>query len=158
MLSEAERKEIEAEAAHYPYKRAVAIDALKIVQEHRGHVSDEAMDDVADYLGVSRAELEGVCTFYNLLLRKPVGRHVIWLCDGVSCWLTGYGRLRRQLEKTLDVKLGQTTADGRFTLLPMVCLGACDHAPVLMVDQDLHRDLDPDRNPGGVENVLEKYD
>jgi NADH-quinone oxidoreductase subunit E len=158
MLTEAERKEIDAEAAHYPYKRAVAIDALKIVQEHRGHVSDEAMDDVAAYLELSRAELEGLCSFYNLLLRKPVGRHVIWLCDGVSCWLTGYGRLRRQLEKTLDVKLGQTTADGRFTLLPIVCLGACDHAPVLMVDHDLHRDLDPDRNPDGLQKALAKYE
>ncbi|MGH9414094.1 MAG: NADH-quinone oxidoreductase subunit NuoE [Terriglobales bacterium] len=158
MLSSEEQSEIQTEASHYPYKRAVAIDALKIVQKHRGHVSDEAMDDVARFLDLSREELDGVCTFYNLLLRKPVGHHVIWVCDGVSCWLTGYGRLRRQLETTLGVKPGETTADGKFTLLPIVCLGACDHAPVLMVDDDLHHDLDPQRNPNALQAVLQRYD
>ncbi|MGH9467220.1 MAG: NADH-quinone oxidoreductase subunit NuoE [Terriglobales bacterium] len=158
MLSAEEQHEIEAEAAHYPYKRAVAIDALKIVQKHRGHVSDEAMDDVAGFLGLARAELDGVCTFYNLLLRKPVGRHVIWLCDGVSCWLSGYARLRRQLETKLGAGEGETTADGRFTLLPIVCLGACDHAPVLMVNEDLHRDLDPQQHPEALEAALKNYE
>lgn len=158
MLSPDEQREIEAEAAHYPYRRAVAIDALKIVQRHRGYISDETLGEVAAFLGLSPDELDGVSTFYNLLHRKPVGRHVIWLCDGVSCWLTGYPRLRRQLEQRLGVSEGQTTADGRFTLLPIVCLGACDHAPVLMVDEDLHHDLDPDRAaPGKLEAVLEPY-
>lgn len=158
MLSQAEQHEIELETRNYPHKRAVAIDALKIVQQHRGWVSDEAMDDVAAFLNLSREELEGVCTFYNLLHRKPVGRHVIWVCDGVSCWLTGYARLRRQLETTLGVQPGETTADGKFTLLPIVCLGACDHAPVLMVDNDLHRDLDPQQHPQALEAALKRYD
>ena len=157
MLSPEEQNEIEAEAANYPQRRAVAIDALKIVQRRRGYVSDQALAEVAEFLGLSSAELDGVATFYNLLHRRPVGRHVIWLCDGASCWLTGYGRLRRQLEARLGVGLGQTTADRRFTLLPIVCLGACDHAPVLMVDDDLHRDLDPHLHPGHLETVLEQY-
>ncbi|MGH9481700.1 MAG: NADH-quinone oxidoreductase subunit NuoE [Terriglobales bacterium] len=157
MLSEEERSEIEAEAAQYPYKRAVAIDALKIVQRHRGYISDQTLGEVADFLGLSREELDGVATFYNLLHRKPVGRHVIWVCDGVSCWLTGYGRLKRALEAELGIEFGQTTPDQRFTLLPIVCLGACDHAPVLMVDEDLHRDLDPARRPEGVAVVLGQY-
>ncbi len=158
MLSPEEQSEIQAEVAHYPHKRAVAIDALKIVQKHRGHVSDEAMEDVARFLELSREELEGVCTFYNLLLRKPVGKHVIWVCDGVSCYLTGYGRLCRKLESTLGIKPGETTKDGKFTLLPIVCLGACDHAPVLMVDDDLHRDLDPQKTPQAVDKVLSEYE
>lgn len=157
MLSEAEQHAIEAEAAHYPQRRAVAIDALKIVQEHRGYISDETMAEVADYLGLTRDELDGVATFYNLLHRKPVGRHVIWICDGVSCWLTGYGRLRRQLEQKLGIKEGETTADGRFTLLPIVCLGACDHAPVCMVNADLHHDLDPAEHPDRINKVLDEY-
>lgn len=157
MLTDLEREEIEAEAAHYPYKRAVAIDALKIVQRHRGHISDEALADVADFLGISSDELDGVASFYNLLHRKPVGRHVVWVCDGVSCWLTGYPRLRAALEKQLGIGLGQTTADGRFTLLPIVCLGACDHAPVLMVDDDLHRDCDPARSSDRLPSVLAIY-
>lgn len=157
MLSEEERKQIDAEAAHYPYRRAVAIDALRIVQRHRSYISDETLSEVAEYLGLTPAELDGVATFYNLLHRKPVGRHVIWVCDGVSCWLTGYGRLKRELQQRLGIEFGQTTADQRFTLLPIVCMGACDHAPVLMVDDDLHRDLDPGQRPEAVAGVLEEY-
>lgn len=157
MLSEAEQHEINIEAAHYPYKRAVAIDALKIVQKHRGHISDETLGEVAEFLGLSPDELEGVATFYNLLHRRPVGRHVIWLCDGVSCWLTGYGRLKHQLEQKIGITFGQTTSDGKFTLLPIVCLGACDHAPLLMVDEDLHQDLDPAQDPQKLDAVLQQY-
>jgi NADH-quinone oxidoreductase subunit E len=157
MLSEAERAEIDAEAAHYPQRRAVAIDALRIVQRHRGYISDAALGEVAAHLELTAAELEGVATFYNLLHRRPVGRHVVWLCDGVSCWLCGGARLRRALEGALGIGLGETTADGRFTLLPIVCLGACDRAPVAMVDEDLHRDLDPGRDPARAAALLEAY-
>jgi len=157
MLSESERAAIENEAAHYPERRAVAIDALRIVQRERGYISDETLGEVASFLGLSPHELDGVATFYNLLHRKPVGRHVIWVCDGVSCWLTGYARLRRALEERLGVGMGETTPDGRFTLLPIVCLGACDHAPVLMVDEDLHRDLDLEAHPERLDQALESY-
>lgn len=157
MLSEAEQLEIEAEARHYPARRAVAIDALKIVQRHRGYISDETLGEVAEFLGLSPDELDGVASFYNLLHRRPVGRHVIWICDGVSCWLTGYNRLRRKLQADLEIEMGQTTTDGRFTLLPIVCLGACDHAPVCMVDDDLHADLDPDLHPERAGEMLARY-
>jgi len=157
MLSPEEQAEIEAEAAHYPQRRAVAIDALRIVQRHRGFISDQTLREVAEFLGLSADELDGVSTFYNLLHRRPVGRHVIWVCDGVSCWLTGYERLRRQLQSALGVEMGGTTPDQRFTLLPIVCLGACDHAPVCMVDDDLHRDLDPQLHPERVDGILDQY-
>jgi len=137
MLSPDEQREIEADAAHYPQRRAVAIDALAIVQRHRGFISDEAMNDLAAFLGLSASELEGLTTFYNLLHRRPVGRHVIYICDGVSCWLAGYRRLLADVETQLGIRLGETTPDERFTLLPIVCLGACDRAPVLLVDGDL---------------------
>lgn len=153
MLSPEERQEIEAELGRYPTKQAVCIDAMKIVQKHRGWVSDESLKDVAEFLGMSKDELDGVATFYNLIFRKPVGRHVIMVCDSVSCWVMGYERLRDQLTNRLGIKMGETTADGRFTLLPIVCLGACDHAPTLMVDEDLHHDVDPQKLDG----VLEKY-
>lgn len=152
-LSAEERREIEAEFAHYPTKRAVCIDAMKIVQRHRGWISDESLQDIAQLLEMSLDELDGVATFYNLLYRKPVGRHVVLLCDSVSCWILGYEKLRERLCSKLGVRLGETTADGRFTLLPIVCLGTCDHAPAMMVDEDLHRDLDPD----GAEKALENY-
>jgi NADH-quinone oxidoreductase subunit E len=154
LLSPEERQEIEAELAHYPHKQAVSIDAMKIVQRHRGWVSDESLRDIAEFLGMSAADLDGVATFYNLIFRKPVGRHVIMVCDSVSCWIMGCDRIREHLSSRLGIKLGETTQDGRFTLLPIVCLGACDHAPVVMVDGDLHQDLDPQRLDG----ILEKYE
>ena len=153
MLSAEERQEIEFELARYPTKRAVCIDALKIVQRHRGWVSDESLRDIAALLDMSVDELDGVATFYNLIFRKPVGRHVMMVCDSVSCWLTGYERVREELTKRMGIKLGETTADGRFTLLPIVCLGACDRAPVMMVDDDLHSNLDAQK----IEGILERY-
>jgi NADH-quinone oxidoreductase subunit E len=153
VLSPEEREEIEREAAHYPTREAVCIDAMKIVQRRRGWVSDELLREIADLLGMSIDELDGVASFYNLIFRKPVGRHVVMVCDSVSCWIMGYKQLRDQLSTRLGVKMGETTADGRFTLLPIVCLGACDHAPVMTVDGELHRDLDPQKLDG----VLEKY-
>jgi NADH-quinone oxidoreductase subunit E len=153
MLTAEERQEIEAELAHYPTKQSVCIDAMQIVQRHRGWVSDESLKDLAEFLGMSVADLDGVATFYNLIFRKPVGRHVVMVCDSVSCWIMGYERVRDQMSKRLGIKMGETTSDGRFTLLPIVCLGTCDHAPAMMVDGDLHRDLDPQKLDG----ILEKY-
>jgi NADH-quinone oxidoreductase subunit E len=153
MLTEEERQEIEAELPHYERKQAVCIDAMKVVQRHRGWVSDEALSDIGELLEMTPDELDGVATFYNLIFRKPVGRHVILLCNSVSCWVMGYDRLREHLSARLGIDLGQTTPDNRFTLLPMACLGTCDHAPALMIDNDLHRDLDPDR----IDEILAEY-
>jgi len=153
VLSAAEREEIEQVLKHYPVRDSVAIDALKIVQRHRGWISDETLKEVADFIGMTPADLDGVATFYNLLFRKPVGRHVIALCDSVSCWIMGYEGIREYLSSKLGVGYGQTTADGRFTLLPIVCLGACDRAPVLMVDGDTYGGL----TPAGLDGILERY-
>lgn len=153
MLTVEEREEIEAELARYPTKEAVCIDAMKIVQRHRGWVSDESARDIADLLEMSAADLDGVATFYNLIFRKPVGRHVVMLCNSVSCWILGYERMREHLTKRLGIQFGETTPDNRFTLLPIVCLGACDHAPAMLVDNELHTDLGPDR----IDEVLEAY-
>lgn len=153
MLSDAERTEIEAEATHYPERRAVCIEALKIVQQHRGWVSDDALSELALFLQMGRAELEGVATFYNMIFRKPVGRHVILLCDSVTCWMMGYERLCAHFAERLGIAPGETSADGHFTLLPNVCLGDCDHAPVMMIDEDHHQDLDPAK----VDAVLKCY-
>jgi NADH-quinone oxidoreductase subunit E len=156
-LTPEERAEIEAEAAHYPTRRALCIEAMKVVQRHRGWVSDEALQDLSALLGMTPEELDGVATFYNLVYRRPVGRHVVLVCDSVSCWIMGYGRLRGRLSSELGVPLGGTTPDGRFTLLPIACLGACDRAPAMMVDDDLHGDLDPAADPERLRAVLEGY-
>lgn len=142
MLSPEELKEIERELSHYEQPSAATIEALKIVQKHRGWVSDEAVKDIAEKLKTSPADVDSVATFYNLIFRKPVGRHVIFQCDSVSCHIMGADGLRAKLQARLGIKPGQTTPDGRFTLLPIVCLGTCDRAPAMLVDQDLHRDLE----------------
>ncbi len=153
MLTEAEKIEIAAEFKHYPHKQAVCIDALKIAQRTRGWVSDETLREVAAFLEMTPDELDNVATFYNLIFRRPVGRHVILLCDSVSCWVMGYENLREHLMQKLGVKPGETTKDGRFTLLPNVCLGCCDHAPAMMVDTDLHLDLTAQK----VDSILANY-
>ena len=153
MLSEAERRQIEAELEHYEQKRAACVEALKIVQRYRGWVSDESIHALAPLLDMTPAELDSIATFYNLIFRKPVGKHVILLCDSVSCWIMGYERLREYLQTRLGITLGETTRDKQFTLLPMCCLGTCDHAPALMIDDELYRDMDPEK----LERILEHY-
>jgi len=142
VLSDAEIAAIDAEIAHVPYRDAVAIDALKIVQAHRGWVSDESLRAIARHLDMSADELDGVATFYNLIFRRPVGERVILLCNSISCWIKGCDSLQRQISAQLGIGMGETTADNRYTLLPVTCLGACDKAPVLMVGDELHEDVD----------------
>src|SRR5580700_3717391 len=153
MLTAEEINEIEAEAAHYPRRDAVCIDALKIVQRRRGWISDESVRDIAGHIGMSPTDVDSIATFYNLIFRRPVGRHVVMICDSVSCWIMGHDRVRKHLQERLKIELGQTTSDDRFTLLPIVCLGCCDHAPAMMVDSNLHSDLDPQT----IDAELEKY-
>ncbi|HBY99597.1 MAG: NADH-quinone oxidoreductase subunit NuoE [Ardenticatenaceae bacterium] len=154
MLTEEERGEIEAEFPLYAQKRAVCVEAMKVVQRHRGWVSDESLKDIGELLEMTPDELDAVATFYNLVFRKPVGKHVILICDSITCWVMGYERLRQRLTDRLGIQLGETTADGTFTLLPIVCLGTCDHAPALMIDEDLYRDLE---DPEKVDAILARY-
>ena len=153
MLTDSEQREIEKEVRHYPDKRAACIEALKIVQRHHGWVSDDDVKNLAGVLGMTADELDGVATFYNLVFRKPVGRHVILLCDSISCWIMGYEEVRRHLSDRLGIRMGETTPDDRFTLLPVVCLGACHRAPSMMVDEDLHENLTPER----IDQALDTY-
>ncbi len=142
VLSAPEIAEIDAEIAHVPYRAAVAIDALKIVQAHRGWVSDESLRALARHLHMSAAELDSIATFYNLIFRQPVGDNIILLCNSISCWIKGCDSLQRAISQQLDIGLGETSSDNRYTLLPVTCLGACDKAPVLMVGEELHEDVD----------------
>lgn len=138
---------------HYDDARAASIDALKTVQKRHGWVPDEAIAAIAGILEIPAADVEGVATFYNLIFRKPVGRHVIKVCDSIGCFLTGYDDLISATKQHLNIDYGQTTADGRFTLLPICCLGNCDKGPTLMIDDDTHGPVTPAQIPA----LLEKY-
>lgn len=154
MLTEQIKEEIRAELKHYEQKRAGCVDALKIVQRHHRWVSDEALNEVALLLDMTPEELDSVATFYNLIYRRPVGRHVILVCDSISCWIMGEQDVFAHLKMGLGIDdWGQTSSDDRFTLLPVPCLGACDRAPAMMVGDELYGDL----TPGKLDDILAQY-
>jgi NADH-quinone oxidoreductase subunit E len=153
MLTSRDRADINGEIERSEFPRQASVEALRIVQGRYGWVSDEHIREMAPMLGMTEEELDAVATFYSFIFRRPVGRHVILVCDAVSCWVMGYEELLRGLEQRLGICAGQTTPDGRFTLLPASCLGACDRAPALMIDRDLHVELDC----GKLDAILEQY-
>ena len=129
---------------HYHNARAASVSVMRWVQRRDGYISDAALQVVAVYLELPASDLEGLATFYNLLFRKPVGNHVIKVCDSVSCWMCGYESVHDRLRNCLGIEYGGTTEDGEFTLLPVVCLGNCDNAPTLMINDDLYDRVSPD--------------
>lgn len=143
-LGASEIRAIREEAAHYPQPSAAAIEALKIVQNAHGWVSDEHILEIADLLAMSPAEVDSVATFYNLIYRRPVGKQVIHYCNSVTCWMLGAEEVRAALGERLGIKPGETSADGAYTLLPIVCLGACDKAPAIMIGERTYFNVDPD--------------
>ncbi len=153
MLREKEKQEINAELAHAVTKASASVDALNIIQRSRGWVSDEAVMDVAALLEMTAEEVDAVATFYSFIFRKPAGRHVILICDSISCWVMGYTPLLDVLKNSQGIAFGETTNDNRFTLLPISCLGACDRAPAMMVDDDLYGPVTADMLDG----ILSKY-
>jgi NADH-quinone oxidoreductase subunit E len=153
MLSKCDRKEIQKETRNYPYPQAACIDALKMVQHQYGWVSDFAVKDIADELEMSADEVDGIATFYTRIYRRPVGRNVILICDSISCMIMGYESIYQYISEKLGIHFGETTPDDRFTLLPVTCLGDCDHAPAMMINEDLFNDLTTDK----IDKLLEKY-
>lgn len=153
MLSVEEKKEIQKEIKQYPYPKVACIDALKIVQQHRAWVSDESVRDIAELLGMSNEEVDGIATFYSRIYRKPVGRNIILICDSVSCMIMGYESLYQYISKKLKIRFGETSSDGRFTLLPNSCLGDCDNAPSIMINNDHYNRLTIEK----MDEILDRY-
>lgn len=153
MLTGEEMMEIEKAIHVVPYRKAACIEALKVVQSKRRWISDDSLKDIAAFLEMSPAELDSVATFYNLIFRKPVGRHIILVCDSITCWVMGYEKIHEYLQSRLGIRHGETTADDRFTMLPNPCLGTCDCAPALMIDHDLYRNVTPEQ----LDEILERY-
>ena len=153
MFTSEEQEEIAIELAKYPRKEAAGLEALKVVQKHRRWISDECLSEIADIVGMTADELDSIATCYNHIFRKPVGRHIIYICDSVACWVKGYENILGHITGRLGIRIGETTADGRFTLLPSSCLGVCEKAPVMIVDEDLHVELDCAK----VDEILSRY-
>ncbi len=132
VLSEHETAAIRELATHYDYPQAASIEALKVVQQCRGWVSDESLCAIAELLQMSAEELDSVATFYSLIFRSPVGENLLMVCDGISCWMNGCDRLKARITEKLGIDYGETTGDNHFTLIPVTCQGACDQAPVML--------------------------
>jgi len=154
MLTQQEKEEISAEFPRYEQKSAACIEALKIVQRNRGWVRDEDIQEVAKFLDMSPDEVDSVATFYNRIFRRPVGKHVIFVCESVSCWIMGCNEIFNQVNQRLKIKLGETSADGSFTLLPIACLGVCERAPALLVDNQVFHEVDSQR----LNAIINQYD
>nr|WP_203224901.1 NADH-quinone oxidoreductase subunit NuoE [Blochmannia endosymbiont of Camponotus (Colobopsis) obliquus] len=152
-LSKEELCAIQREISHCENTRAAAIEALKIVQRKRGWISDNIIGSIAQALNVTQCDLEEIATFYNQIFRKPVGQHIIRFCDSVVCYIMGYHKIKMILEKILKINIGETSDDGKFTLLPTCCLGKCDQSPVMMIDDETYVKLTPE----SIFYILEKY-
>ena len=152
MLTDEKIRELTERVRSLPYPEEALVDLMHEAQEACGYLSDEAVDAVARIAGVNPARVDQLATFYNLIFRRPVGRKVILVCDSISCWVMGMEDVFEHLKRRLGVELGGTTDDGAFTLLPIVCLGACHVAPAMMVGKTLYGNLTPER----IDGILEK--
>jgi NADH-quinone oxidoreductase subunit E len=132
-LSPAIKTAIAHAAAHHGGAKAAMLEALRLVQEAEGWVSDANLAEAARALGVTTAEIDSLATFYSQIFRSPVGDTVILLCDGLSCYLCGGDAVRDAVMHKLGIGFGETTADGKFTLINICCVGGCDRAPVALV-------------------------
>ena len=135
------------------FESSLVLPCLRRIQEDRGFVADTDIDELATYLGVPRVQIEEVLSFYTQFRRAPVGRWHLQACRNVSCSMRGAEAMLEQLGGCLGIAPGGTTADGRFTLSTVECLGSCGTAPVLMVNETYHEDMSPDRLDALIEGL-----
>lgn len=147
--------DIDRWVAKYPEqeKQSAVMSALMIVQGEHEYLTQALMDAVADYLEMPAIAVYEVASFYSMYEHKPHGRHLVNVCTNISCKLRDSAAIVQCLEKKLAIKLGETTADGRFTLRSVECLGACVNAPMMQVNNNYHENLTPDT----IDAVLEQY-
>jgi NADH-quinone oxidoreductase E subunit len=142
MLSEQSLKKIDELKKRYPSPQSVVLAALWMWQEEHGWISAEGMADVARLLGIPAHHVYGVVSFYTMFNSAPVGRHKIEVCTNVSCMLRNSDRILNHIQDSLHVRVGETTPDGRFTLVEAECLGSCGTAPMMQVGDEYYENLD----------------
>jgi NADH-quinone oxidoreductase subunit E len=127
------------------FESSLVLPCLRRIQEDRGFVADDDIDGLAGFLGVPRIQIEEVLSFYTQFRRAPIGRWHLQACRNLSCTMRGAEGVIEHLGERLGIASGQTTADGRFTLSTVECLGSCGTAPVVMVNETYHEDMSPER-------------
>jgi len=146
------RESLEGMIAGAEHPRELAIDVMFALQDHYSYLSDEAVEEAAELLGLSPLEVEELATFYCFLYREPVGKYVIHVCDSVVCWMQGEETIAEHLSRKLGIRMGETTPDGLFTLLPVCCIGYCDRAPAILINRKVYGPLTRER----IDEILEK--
>lgn len=155
-LSDAARTRISELIALYPRKRSALLPALYVAQAEMGYVTHGAMRDIAEMMEIHPTEVEGVATFYTLFAKRPVGEYVLQVCTTLSCALNGGVRLLKHLEERLGIRAGETTPDGKFTLMPVECLAACGNAPVMQVNDQYVENLTLEQADALIEELRAK--
>jgi NADH-quinone oxidoreductase subunit E len=145
MIPEELKADLQRRAAEAEHLRELAVDVMYALQKHYGHLSDEAVHETAALLGMSPLEVEEIATFYDFIYREPVGKYVIHVCDSTVCWMQGHQSVLDHLCRELNIRPGETTPDGLFTVLPTCCLGYCDFAPAMLVNGKAYGPLTPQR-------------
>jgi NADH-quinone oxidoreductase subunit E len=152
MLPQELKASLENRISLAEHPRELVVDVMFELQDHYGYLSDEALEEGALLLGMTPLEMEELATFYTFIFREPVGKYVIHVCDSVICWMSGYESIREYLCQKLGIKMGETTPDGLFTLLPVCCIGYCDRAPAIMINRKVYGPLTPEK----IDNILEE--
>jgi len=154
MIPEHLKHELEQRVSNAVTSREAAVDVMKELQRHYGWLTDGAVQEASELLGLSPLQVEELATFYEMIYRRPVGRQVIHVCDSISCWAADGETLLNKFETLLGVTAGSTTADGLFTLLPCCCLGNCGNAPAVMVGERIFGPIAPERAVSLLEELL----
>ena len=152
-LTPEREREVDELVTRYPTKRAALIPTLWVCQRQHGWLPPEAMAWVAERLELSTAQVKGVVTFYTMFFQEPVGKNVIWVCRTLSCDLRGAKVVQEHLEAKLGCHAGETSKDGKFTLLKAECLAACGQAPMIQINDDYFENLDLAK----VDEILAQY-
>lgn len=141
-LDDAMKRTLEAQVIPcYPTRQAATMPVLHAIQDTCGWLPHQALEEAAEFLGLPAAEVLDTASFYEEYWLRPKGRHVIWVCQSLSCELVGERELIEKIKQKLGIEVGQTTDDGRFTLMTVECLGSCGTAPCALVGQTLHESL-----------------
>ncbi|MDX1708005.1 MAG: NADH-quinone oxidoreductase subunit NuoE [Desulfobacterales bacterium] len=152
MIPKEIEKLLKGKIAHADHPRELVVDAMLALQEHYGYLSDEAVKQTAELVGMSALQVEELATFYTFIYREPVGKYVIHVCDSLICWMDGYESVKNVLCQKLQIEVGGTSADGLFTLLPVCCIGYCDRSPAMLINREVYGDLTAEK----IDQILEK--
>lgn len=144
-LPEAVSQKIQALIGKYPQKRSALIPSLHLAQKEAGYISQETICEVARIFDLSPSEVNEVVSFYTMFHRKPVGKYVIQVCTNISCLLCDAEEIVGHLTRKLGIQLGETTADNKYTLTEVECLGSCGTSPVIQINDDYYEELTPQK-------------